>query len=295
MKSYIIITDNTCDLEPSFYKEHNIPVIMLPYSIDDVVYGPDNDMAIKEFYDSIRNGKMPTTMAANPEAYTSTFKKYLDEGLDVLYLAFSSALSSSCSNAILAANELNEGYKDVSVTVIDTLCASMGEGLLLYKAVQAKEAGKTLQEVIDYVESTKLKICHYFTVNDLHHLHRGGRVSKATAIVGTLINVKPVLHVPDDGSLVSLCNVRGRKKSLNTLISYMKAHVKNPSKDDVVMIAHGDCIEDANYVAEEVKKEFGIENIIISYASQTIGSHTGPGLIALFFEGDSRHIEDKYK
>lgn len=291
MKNYIIIADNTCDLDPSFYNEKNIPVIMLPYSIDDVVYSTtDNNLSMKEFYDSIRNGKMPTTMAANPETYISTFKKYLDEGLDVLYLAFSSALSSSYSNAVLAANELNEEYSDVSVTVIDTLCASMGEGLLLYKAIKAKEEGKTLKEVIDYVESTKLKICHYFTVNDLNHLHRGGRVSKATAIVGTLINVKPVLHVPDDGSLVSACNVRGRKKSLNTLVSYMKAHVKNPSKDDVVMISHGDCIDDANYVAEEIKKEFGIENIIISYASQTIGAHTGPGLVALFFEGDSRNI-----
>lgn len=292
MKDYIIITDNTCDLDAAFYKEHNIPIIMLPYSIDGVVYGMENSIPMKEFYDSIRNGKMPTTMAANPETYRNTFKKYLDEGYDVLFISFSSSLSSTCSNAVLAANELNEEYTGVSVTVIDSLCASLGEGLLLYKAVMAKEAGKSLKEVTDYIEAIKLKICHYFTVNDLHHLHRGGRVSKATAIVGTLINVKPVLYVSDEGKLLPACNVRGRKKSLNTLISYMKEHFKSPSEDDVVMICHGDCIDDAEYVAEQIKKEFGIENIIISYASQTIGSHAGPELVAVFFVGDSRHIDN---
>ncbi|MDE6208991.1 MAG: DegV family protein [Lachnospiraceae bacterium] len=289
MKDYVIITDNTCDLDEEFYKSHNIPVIVLPYSIDDIVYGTDNKMSIKDFYNSMRNGKMPTTMAANPETYRSTFKKYLDEGLDILYLAFSSALSSSCGNAILAANELNEEYTDNSVTVIDTLCASMGEGLILYKAVMLKEEGKSLEEVAKYVEDNKLKVCHYFTVNDLNHLHRGGRVSKATAIVGTLINVKPVLHVPNAGTLVSVCNVRGRKKSLTTLINNMEERTKGIiSEDDVVMIAHGDCIEDAEFVADEIRNKFGIKNIIISYASQTISSHTGPGLIALFFMGTGR-------
>lgn len=289
MKDYVIITDNTCDLDEEFYKSHNIPVIVLPYSIDDIVYGTDNKMSIKDFYNSMRNGKMPTTMAANPETYRSTFKKYLDEGLDILYLAFSSALSSSCGNAILAANELNEEYCDNSVTVIDTLCASMGEGLILYKAVMLKEEGKSLEEVAKYVEDNKLKVCHYFTVNDLNHLHRGGRVSKATAIVGTLINVKPVLHVPNAGTLVSVCNVRGRKKSLTTLINNMEERTKGIiSEDDVVMIAHGDCIEDAEFVADEIRNKFGIKNIIISYASQTISSHTGPGLIALFFMGTGR-------
>ena len=289
MKDYVIITDNTCDLDEEFYKAHNIPVIVLPYSIDDIVYGSDNKMSMKDFYNSMRDGKMPTTMAANPETYHSTFKKYLDEGLDVLYLAFTSALSSSCGNAILAANELNEEYTDNSVTVIDTLCASMGEGLILYKAVMLKEEGKSLEEVAKYVEDNKLKVCHYFTVNDLNHLHRGGRVSKATAIVGTLINVKPVLHVPNAGTLVSVCNVRGRKKSLTTLINNMEERTKGIiSEDDVVMIAHGDCIEDAEFVADEIRNKFGIKNIIISYASQTIGSHTGPGLIALFFMGNGR-------
>lgn len=289
MKDYVIITDNTCDLDEEFYKSHNIPVIVLPYSIDDIVYGTDNKMSIKDFYNSMRNGKMPTTMAANPETYRSTFKKYLDEGLDILYLAFSSALSSSCGNAILAANELNEEYCDNSVTIIDTLCASMGEGLILYKAVMLKEEGKSLEEVAKYVEDNKLKVCHYFTVNDLNHLHRGGRVSKATAIVGTLINVKPVLHVPNAGTLVSVCNVRGRKKSLTTLINNMEERTKGIiSEDDVVMIAHGDCIEDAEFVADEIRNKFGIKNIIISYASQTISSHTGPGLIALFFMGTGR-------
>lgn len=290
MKDYIIITDNTCDLEPSFYEEHGVPVIVLPYSIDGVVYSEIDSMSMKDFYNAMRDGKMPTTMAANPEMYETCFRKYLDKGLDVLYIAFSSALSSSCGNAMLVANELNEEYTDCSVTVVDTLAASMGEGVLLYRAIKLKEQGKSLIEVRDWLEANKLNACHYFTVDDLFHLHRGGRVSRATAIVGTLINVKPVLHVPNEGTLVSLCNVRGRKKALNSLIAYIveKTTGMTFTDDDVIMICHGDALDDATYVANEIKEKFGINNVMISYSSQTIGSHTGPGLVGLFFMGNGR-------
>lgn len=289
MNNYVLLTDNTCDLDDSFYKEHNIPVIMLPYSIDGVVYGPENTIPLKEFYDSMREGKMPTTMACNPDTYSKTFKEYLKEGKDILYLAFSSGLSSSYGNAVIAANELSEEFPDRTIKVIDTLCASMGEGLILYKAVKLYEQGKSLEEVASFVEDNKLKVCHYVTVDDLHHLHRGGRVSKTTAVVGTLISVKPLIHVDNEGKLISIGNVRGRKKSLLALVKYMEDMTKDYSgENDVIMVTHGDCYEDAKFVADEIKKRFNTKEVIISLTSQTIGTHTGPGLVALFFMANKR-------
>lgn len=289
MNNYVLLTDNTCDLDDSFYKEHNIPVIMLPYSIDGVVYGPENTIPLKEFYDSMREGKMPTTMACNPDTYSKTFKEYLKEGKDILYLAFSSGLSSSYGNAVIAANELSEEFPDRTIKVIDTLCASMGEGLILYKAIELYEQGKTLKDVASFVEGNKLKVCHYVTVDDLHHLHRGGRVSKTTAVVGTLISVKPLIHVDNEGKLISIGNVRGRKKSLLALVKYMEDMTKDYSgENDVIMVTHGDCYEDAKFVADEIKKRFNTKEVIISLTSQTIGTHTGPGLVALFFMANKR-------
>lgn len=294
MSNYVLISDNTCDLEDSFYEKHNIDTLMLPYSIDDVVYTKETAVSFKEFYDSIRNGKMPTTMACNPEDYMNGFRPHLENGKDVLYLAFSSGLSSSYSNSVLAANELMEEFPDRKIIVVDSLCASGGEGLLLYKAIEKRDSGASMEELAEYIDSIKLNVCHYFTVNDLFHLHRGGRVSKATAIVGTLINVKPVLHVNDEGKLVSLFNVRGRKKSLQSLISAMEDSTKEPKvENDVCVITHGDCEDEANALAEELKTKFGVKEVLVSYASQTIGSHTGPGLIALFFMGNNRNLEKK--
>ena len=289
MKDYVLITDNTCDLPDSFYKEHNIPLIMLPYSIGDTVYSLENTIPLKDFYNLMREGTMPTTMACNPETYKDTFKKYLDEGKDILYLSFTSGLSSSYGNAILAANELNEEYENVKVVVADSLSASMGEGLLLYKIAKLKEEGKSLEEIVKYIQDNRLHVCHYVTVDDLHHLHRGGRVSKTTAIVGTLINVKPMIYLNDEGKLISYKNVRGRKKSLLTLVDSIAEHTEVYDGDnDVIMISHGDCLEDAEFVANEVKKRFGTKEVIISLASQTIGTHTGPGLVAIFFMGNVR-------
>ena len=291
MSDYVLISDNTCDLEDSFYEKNHIETLMLPYSIDDVVYTKETAVSFKDFYDSIRAGKMPTTMACNPEDYMNGFRKYLEQGTDIIYLAFSSGLSSSYSNSVIAAEELSDEFPDRKIIIVDSLCASGGEGLLLYKAVLKRDSGATIEELAEYIESIKLNICHYFTVNDLFHLHRGGRVSKATAIVGTLINVKPVLHVNDEGKLVSLFNVRGRKKSLQALVSAMEDSTKEPPVDnDICIITHGDCEDEANALAEELKTKFGVKEVIVSYASQTIGAHTGPGLIALFFMGNSRSI-----
>jgi DegV family protein with EDD domain len=213
----------------------------------------------------------------------------MSEGYDILHIAFSSALSGSCSVAATVARELCDENPDTKILVIDSLCASLGEGLLLHKAVLLKESGKTIDEVADWLENNKLNLCHLFTVDDLHHLHRGGRVSKATAIIGTLINVKPVLHVDNEGRLIPLNNVRGRKKALISLVDQMEIRIKDyPGSNDIIFISHGDCIEDAEFVAELIKERFGIKESLINFVSPTIGAHSGPGTVALFFMGKER-------
>ena len=289
MNDYVIVTDNTCDLDESLCAQYGIDVVTLPYTIDDVVYGTDNNMSLKDFYNIMREGKMPTTMACNPESYTTAFKKHLDAGKDVLYIAFTSAMSSSCGNAMIVANELNEEYSDCKVTVVDSLSASMGEGLLVYKAAKMKAAGKSLEEIVTFIEDNKLNVCHFVTVDDLFHLHRGGRVSKTTAVVGSLINIKPIIHVNDEGKLISFAKARGRRKSLTTLVTYLEEYSKGyTGENDTVMISHGDCIEDVQIVIDEINKRMPGKEIIVSLASQTIGTHTGPGLVAIFFMGEHR-------
>lgn len=289
MKKYVITTDSTCDLPASFIAENNLDVIPVLYSINDVVYGtPDSNMDIKDFYDAMRNGTMPTTMACNIEDCKAVFEKYAKDGVDVLHLAFSSGLSSTYNNAVIAANEVMEEYPNCKVTVIDTLAASMGEGMLVYYAVKLKNEGKSLEEVADFVEENKANVISRFTVDDLHHLHRGGRVSKTTAIVGSLINVKPILHVDEEGHLKSLENARGRKKSLSRILDMMEEGIKDyKGTNEIAFLSHGDCEEDAKYIADEIEKRFGIKTMI-NVLGQTIGTHTGPNLIALFYMGTKR-------
>ena len=289
MNKYVITTDSTCDLPESYVKENNIDVIPVLYSINDVVYGtPDSDMDIKDFYTAMRNGTMPTTMACNIEDCKTVFEKYAKEGIDILHLAFSSGLSSTYNNAVIAANDIMEDYPNCKITVIDTLAASIGEGLLVYYAVKLKNEGKSMADVADYIEEIKPDVVSRFTVDDLHHLHRGGRVSKTTAIVGSLINVKPILHVNEEGLLKSLENARGRKKSLSRILDMMEECIKDyKGTNDIVFLTHGDCEDDAKYIADEIEKRFGLKTMI-NILGQTIGTHTGPNLIALFFLGTKR-------
>lgn len=287
MHNYIITSDTTCDLPDSYTKEHEIEIIPLYYNMDDTIFGDEINLSPADFYNRMRTGNLPTTMACNPDKAEKCFRTYLDKGFDILHIAFSSALSSSYNTCAVVGKELSEEYPDRKIIVIDSKCASLGEGLLVYKAVCNRSDGLTIEENANWLEENKLHVCHQFTVDDLHHLHRGGRVSKATAIIGTMINVKPVLHVDNEGALVSLQNVRGRKKSLNTLLDNMEKTCGG-YKNDVVFISHGDCVNDAEYVAEQVKKRFGIDNIIINYVCPTVGAHSGPGTLALFFMGEIR-------
>ena len=289
MSDYVIMTDSSCDLPKDYIVEHGLDVLDLFYNLDGVIYDGDNQMEIGEFYKKMREGSMPTTMAVNPEDVAAAMKKHLEEGKDILFIGFSSGLSASCQNERIAAEEMREVFPDRKIVVVDSLCASMGQGLLVHRALKLQAEGKSLEENEKWLEEHKLNLCHQFTVDDLHHLHRGGRVSKATAVLGTLINVKPVLHVDDEGKLVSLCNVRGRKKSIQALVANMEKTIGGFEDDNEdIFISHGDCLEDAKYLAKLIEEKFGPKNFTYSYVGAVIGSHSGPGTLALFYLGNKR-------
>ena len=284
-----IITDSTTDLPIEYYKKHNIACMNLSYIVDGVTYGQGKELPWKEFYEMMRQGKMPTTSQVNPEEARECFEKAIVQDKEILCLAFSSGLSGTYNSLRIAAQEVMEKHQDCRIVVIDTLCASLGEGLLVHKAVELRAAGKSLDEVAEWVNGHILNLVHMFTVDDLFHLHRGGRVSKATAIVGTLAGIKPVLHVDDEGHLKALSKVRGRKKALMALVNAMEEKTRNyPEKNDVVFISHGDDLEAAEFVRDAIKERLGIEKFLINNVGPTIGSHSGPGTIALFFMGEKR-------
>lgn len=291
MEAFKIITNTTADLPMNYIKENQLGLIYFNYIMDEVSYGKDKELEWKEFYRLMREeGKMPTTSQVNPQQYKECFEAFLKENKNLLYISFSSGLSGSCGNAILAAEELMEEREDYRIIVVDSKCASMGEGLFVHKAVMMKKQGKSMEETADYLNELVPHLTHVFTVDDLNHLYRGGRVSKAAAIVGTIAGIKPILHVDDEGHLIPLSKVRGRKKSLNALVDYMEEKIADGylDKNDIIFISHGDALEDAEYVKAEIEKRFGITKFMINHIGPTIGAHSGPGTIALFFEGNSR-------
>ena len=289
MEDFKIITDTTADLPESYIQENGLGIMVLPYIVDDVSYGGEQKMEVREFYDRMRNGMMPTTSQVNPETAKAYLNSFLEESSQLLVLSFSSGLSGTCGNVNLAAREIMEERPDCRIVVVDTLCASLGEGLLVHKAVQLKKQGKSLEETAQWVEAHKENLVHVFTVDDLFHLHRGGRVSKATAIVGTLAGIKPLLHVDEEGHLTAVGKVRGRKKSLQALVDMMEKQVGSwRDQNDCIFISHGDCVEDADYVRQLVQERFGVKDFLINEIGPTIGAHSGPGTVALFFMGDAR-------
>ena len=285
MRGFVIVTDSTTDLPKSFYEEKNIPVISLSYIMDGVTYEDMNGLSGKEFFDKIRGGSMPTTSQINPEQAKVALEPFVKEGKDILYIGFTSGLSGSYNSVRMAAEELCEENEGSKIITIDSLCASMGEGLLLYKAIELKEQGKTLEEIAEWVENNKLNVCHDVTIDDLHHLHRGGRVSKTSAVVGSIIKIKPMIHVNEEGKLIVIGKERGRKKAMISLVDRMEEKSKG-FENDVAMIVHGDVEEDAEFLKKEIQERFGIQNIIINGIGSVIGSHTGPGVIAIFYMGD---------
>lgn len=287
MNQYVIVTDSTTDLPKEYYSEHNVPLIALSYMMDGVTYEDGGGLSDEEFFNKIREGAMPTTSQINPEQAKSVLEPIVKEGNDVVYIAFTSGLSGSYNSVRIAAEELLEDYPERKIAVIDSLCASMGEGLLLYKAVELRDKGMSMEELVEWIESNKLNVCHDVTIDDLHHLYRGGRVSKTSAVLGSIIKIKPIIHVNEEGKLIVIGKERGRKRAMLSLVDRME--IKSMGfENNTVMIVHGDAAEDAEFLKQEIKERFGITNIIINGIGSVIGSHTGPGVIAIFYMGDRR-------
>lgn len=287
MRDYVITVNSTVDLPKEWLEERKVPVIPLKYTIDNETYTDMEGLSSKEFFGKLRDGKMATTSQINPEEARAQLEPFLKEGKDVLHLGFSSGLSGTYNSMRIAGEELKEEYPEAKIIIIDTLCACLGEGLLLYKALQLKEAGKTIEETAKWVEENKLHICHNVTVDDLFHLHRGGRISKASAVLGSVVQIKPIIHMDENGKLQVIGKERGRKKSLNKIVDMAVEQIKGWD-NDIAMITHGDCQEDAEYVAKLVRERLGIENILINNIGTVIGSHTGPGVVAVFVMGNKR-------
>lgn len=287
MRDYVITVNSTVDLPKEWLQERGINVIPLRYTIDGETYKDMEGLSSKDFFEKLREGKMAVTSQVNPEEAAERIETFVKQGKDVLHLAFSSGLSGTYNSMEIGASMVREKYPDAKIIVIDTLCACLGEGLLLYKALQIKENGKTIEETAQWVEENKLHICHNVTVDDLYHLHRGGRISKTTAVIGTLVQIKPIIHMDNDGKLQVIGKERGRKKSLNKIVD-MAVERSQGWDNDIIMITHGDCLEDAEYVAKLVKERMGIDNILINNIGTVIGSHTGPGVVAVFCMGSKR-------
>ena len=289
LSGFKIITNTTADLPLDYVKENNLGLMVFNYTIKGETYSRGHELDWKEFYSMMRDGNMPTTSQVNPMECREYFDEYLKANKELLYIGFSSGLSGSYGSACIAADMEMEEHPGCRIRIIDSRCASMGEGLLVHKAVQLQKEGKTLDEVADWLEENIPHLVHIYTVDDLNHLYRGGRVSRTAAVIGTVVGIKPVLHVDDDGHLIPLSKVRGRKKSLNALVDYMEEKMgKYREENDIIFISHGDALEDAQFVRDKVKERFGIESFLINHIGPTIGAHSGPGTVALFFMGESR-------
>lgn len=290
MQDYIIMTDSCCDLTDQMARELELEVLPLTMTMDGKEYPNTLDgryITNEEFYKRLRAGKTSTTAAANVGQFEDAMRTVLGRGQDILCLCFSSALSTTYQSAVIAAENLAPDFPERTIRVIDTLSASRGQGLLVYLAAQKKKEGLTLSQLGDWVEDNKLHVCHWFTVDDLNHLKRGGRVSAAAALFGTMLSIKPVLHVDDTGHLVPVSKTRGRKASLLALVDRMAESAVDPA-GQTIFISHGDCEADAEFVADEVRRRFGVQDIYINYVGPVIGNHSGPGTLALFFLGSRR-------
>ena len=285
--SYQIVTDSCCDFPKALLDTLDITVSPLRLLFRDSELVDVHDDTLKMLYDGLRSGEPASTSAINPDGWAAYIEPVLAQGKDVLVLAFSSGLSTTYQSAVIAANELLEKYPERKVRVVDTLCASLGEGLLVWYACKKQQAGMALDALADWCEETKMRLCHWFTVDDLMYLKRGGRVSAATAVVGTMLNIKPVMHMDDEGHLVKVSTARGRKASIDALAAKF-ASLGLPGENKTVFISHGDCLEDAQYLAKVLQEKHGVKEVVIGYVGAVIGSHSGPGTLALFFLGEHR-------
>lgn len=287
MREFVITTDSNSDMDPVYLADNEVGVIPHYYTVEEEVYGGDKELSNHEFYDAMRAGKKTTTMASNPAVILEKFEAYAKQGKDILHISFSSELSCAYNNIVNCANEIMESYPEMKIVVIDTLSASLGEGIMIHKAVEMKKEGKSLEETADWIRENCPYINVQFTVDDLDYLYRGGRLSRSSAFFGTVINIKPILYVNKEGKLVALSKVRGRKKSLVTLVDNMEERLGEFRDQQIfVGIVHGDCEEDARYVANMITERFGYTDIVIRPIGPSIGAHSGPGTIGIVFMGN---------
>ena len=285
--SYRIVTDNCCDFSNAMYEELDLAVVPLVVRFQNKEVSQYSEKWLKKMYAGMREGEVATTSAVNPQGWEEVIESVLAEGKDALVLTFSSGLSTTYQSAVIAATELAEKYPDRKIRVVDTLCASLGQGLLVWYACKKRDEGMGFEELGDWCESNKLNLCHWFTVDDLMFLKRGGRVSAATALVGTMLQIKPVLHVDDEGHLINVAKARGRKAAIEALAKKV-GETGLPGENDTVFISHGDCIDDVKILEAILKEKYGIKNVFTYYVGAVIGSHSGPGTLALFFMGNKR-------
>ena len=287
MSHYKIITDSGCDLPSDLLQSLNVDKVSLSVLFQGEVRPDSVDEGVKAFYDGLRAGEIATTSAVNPDGWTNVIEPAFRAGQDALVLAFSSGLSTTYQSAVIAAGELMERYPDRKAYVVDTLGASLGQGLMVWYACRKRDEGMALEDLRDWLENNKQNFCHWFTVDDLMFLKRGGRVSATTALVGTMLQIKPVLHVDSEGHLINVAKARGRKASIDALANKV-AELGEGYDKDAMFISHGDCPEDADYLASVLKERFGVKQVYIGYVGAVIGSHAGPGVLALFFLGKHR-------
>ena len=287
MADYQIITDSGCDLSTGLLENMDVKKVPLSVLFRGETRADSVDEGIKDFYDGLRAGDIATTAAVNPEGWKTVIEPAFLAGQDALVLAFSSGLSTTYQSAVIAAQELMEQYPHRKAYVVDTLCASLGEGLLVHYACRKRTEGLTLEDLRDWVEENKLHLCHWFTVDDLMFLKRGGRISATTALVGTMLQIKPILHVDDEGHLISVSKARGRKAAIDTLAK-KAAELGEGFDNETMFISHGDCVEDAQYLAQILKERCDVKQVHLGHVGAVIGSHAGPGVLALFFLGKHR-------
>ncbi len=289
-KEYVIMTDSSCDLPQELANQLGLEVLPLEVMADGKNYRnwlDGREIGFKEFYKLAREGKELKTSAVNTAAFEEKMEKLLEEGKDILYIGFSAGLSTTYNSGEAAARELREKYPDRKIYTVDTLAASLGQGMIIYYAAKKKEAGATIEEVRDFVENEKLHMCHWFTVDDLNYLKRGGRISAATAAIGTMLSIKPVMHMDNEGHLVAVGKARGRKAALCQLLDTM-GELGEGLEGQTTFICHSDCMDDAQYVASQMKERFGVAQVNINWIGPVIGAHTGPGTIGIFFWGRER-------
>lgn len=286
-----ILTDSCCNLPDKMIEDMDIEIISMTFMVDNVQHksflkGEKSDLA--RFYKMMREGKVITTSLPNLEEVQALICDQLDQGLDVLYIGFSSGLSSTFDSISLLMNRLKAEYPSRKLYAVDTLAASLGEGLLVYYASMLKDKGSSIEEVRDWLEEHKLHLAHWFTVDDLNYLYRGGRLSKTSAWAGSLLNIKPILHFDDKGHIVPVEKVRGRKKSIEAILQHLDNSANKPVCDQPIFIVHADCLQDAKYLAEQLKERFGVTETVTNCIDPVIGAHSGPGTLALFFLADER-------